>query len=237
MNKDDHISEEQLNAFIDGELDSEEKSCLFAEAEQSAELDQRLCQQRKLKELVKHAYLDVPEPAGHLGSQRLPKSVPGMAAAASILLLFGIATGLFVSSYFNQGPLPEGQIANSNLQAVTDIENYILHVVSGEPEKMKLTLQKARELLSLAEPNKPRRVEIVANEQGLNLLRSDMTPFSEEISALANDDVIFYACSKAIERLEEKGVEVRLVPEAVSNYTALDRVVSRMKDGWHYVKI
>jgi intracellular sulfur oxidation DsrE/DsrF family protein len=98
-------------------------------------------------------------------------------------------------------------------------------------------LQKARELLSSAEPGKPRRVEVVANEQGLNLLRSDITPFSEEIRALANEDVIFYACSKAIERLEEKGVEVRLVPEAVSNYTALDRVVSRMKDGWQYVKI
>ena len=70
MKKEDHISEEQLNAFVDGELDSEEISCLFDEAEQSAELDQRLCQQRKLKELVKHAYQDVPEPRRHLSGQR-----------------------------------------------------------------------------------------------------------------------------------------------------------------------
>ena len=47
MKKDEHISEEQLNAFVDGELDSEESSCLLDEAERSADLDQRLCHQRK----------------------------------------------------------------------------------------------------------------------------------------------------------------------------------------------
>ena len=60
MKKDEHVSEERLNALIDGELDSEEGNALFSEAEQSAELDQRLCQQRKLKELVKHAKFNLP---------------------------------------------------------------------------------------------------------------------------------------------------------------------------------
>lgn len=237
MNKDEHISEEQLNAFVDGELDSEEISCVLNEAEQSAELDQRLCQKRKLKELVKHAYQDVPEPRRLLSAQRIPRSIFGLSVAASMLLMLGLTTGLLVSGYFGQGPLPGESPASTNPQAVAAIENYILHVVSGEPEKMRLTLQKARELLSSAEPGHPRRVEVVANEKGLNLLRSDVTPFSEEISALANEQVIFYACSKAIERLEEKGVTVHLVPEAVPGYTALDRVVSRMQDGWQYIKI
>ena len=75
------------------------------------------------------------------------------------------------------------------------------------------------------------------DEQGLDLLRSDVTPFSAEISALASESVIFYACSKAIQRLEAKGIEVQLVPEAIPGYTALDRVVIRMKDGWQYIKI
>ena len=102
---------------------------------------------------------------------------------------------------------------------------------------MKLALQQAKELLDAAEPGKPRQVEVVANERGLDLLRSDVTPFSDEISALSDESVIFYACSKAIQRLEEKGIEVRLVPEAIPGYTALDRVVIRMKDGWQYIKI
>jgi intracellular sulfur oxidation DsrE/DsrF family protein len=237
MNKDEYTSEEQLNAFVDGELDSEEKSCLFAEAEQSPELDQRLCQQRKLKELVKHAYDDVPEPTRRLTGQTIPRSIFSLAIAASVLLLLGITTGLLIPRLFGSDPHPGGVATNTGTQSVAAMENYILHVVNGEPEQMRLALQKARALLSSAEPGKPRLVEVVANERGLDLLRSDVTPFAAEIRALSNEHVIFYACSKAIERLEEKGVEVHLVPEAIPGFTALDRVVTRMNDGWTYVKI
>jgi len=235
MNKDEHISEEQLNAFVDGELDSEERSNLFDEAEQSAELDQRLCQQRKIKELVKHAYRDVPEPRRLLSGHRAQISILGLAMAASMLLILGVTTGLLVPGFFDQDPHP-GSLA-ANAQAVTDVENYILHVATGEPERMRLALQQARELLDSADSDNPRRVEIIANDRGLDLLRSDVTPFSDEIRALSHENVMFYACSKAIERLEEKGIEVRLVPEAIPGFTALDRVVERMQDGWQYIKL
>ena len=235
MKKDEHISEEQLNAFVDGELDSEERSCVFNEAEQSAELEQRLCQQRKIKELVKHAYRDVPEPRRLLTGRRTRGSMLGLAVAASMLLVLGIVTGQLMPRFFDQNLHPGGPEANT--QAVTGMENYILHVVSGEPEKMRFALQQARVLLDSADPDNPRRVEIVANEQGLDLLRSDVTLFSDEIRALSQENVMFYACSKAMERLEEKGIEVRLVPEAIPGYTALDRVVERMQDGWQYIKL
>jgi len=237
MNKSDHVSEEQLNAFVDGELESEERNTLFNEAERSAELDQRLCQQRKLKELVKHAYRDVPELKRRLTGRRTPGSMLGLSLAASVLLCLGVTIGLLVHGFLDQNPRPGGYAAAANPPAATAAENYILHVISGEPEQMKHALQQARELLSAAEPGKPRQVEVVANDRGLNLLRSDVTPFSSEISALSNENVIFYACSKAIQRLEEKGVVVQLVPEAIPGFTALDRVVMRMNDGWQYIKI
>ena len=233
MNKDHHISEEQLNAFVDGELESEESNCLFDEAERSAELDLRISQQRKLKELIKHAYREVPEPKRLSTSPRTRRSLFGLAIAAAMLVVLGTTVGLLAHEILSRGP----NTAANNPQVAATVENYILHVVSGEPEQMKRVLQKAKELLASAEFGKPRKVEVVANEAGLNLLRNDVTPFPEEIRALANEDVIFYACSKAIKRLEEKGVEVRLVPEANSHYTALDRVVIRMKDGWQYIKI
>ena len=49
--------------------------------------------------------------------------------------------------------------------------------------------------------------------------------------------MLFFACSRAIERLERQGISVRLVPEANTRYTALDRVVLRLQDGWAYEKI
>ena len=237
MNKDEHISEEQLNALIDGELDSEEGSAILSEAEQSAELDQRLCQQRKLKELVKHAYQDVPEPRRLLARKGPGQSMFVMAAAASVLILLGVTTGFFLRGFLVPAPQPHSRAATGSNLAIAASENYILHVISGQPDQMKLALQKTRELLDATEPGQDRQVEIVANEKGLNLLRSDITPYSDEISALSDESVIFYACAKAIQRLEEKGVEVQLVPEAIPGYTALDRVVIRMKDGWQYIKI
>lgn len=237
MKKDEHISEEQLNALIDGELDAEEGSAILSEAEQSAELDQRLCQQRKLKELVKHAYQDVPEPRRFLARKGPAQSMFGMAIAASLLMLVGLTSGLFLQRFLDRDAQSQILAAAAGNQAIATSENYILHVINGEPEQMKLALQKTRELLDASEPGLLRQVEIVANEKGLNLLRSDITPYSDEISALSDENVIFYACAKAIQRLEEKGIDVQLVPEAIPGYTALDRVVIRMKDGWQYIKI
>lgn len=237
MKKDVNISEEQLNAFIDGELEAEERTCLFDEAEQSAELDQRVCKQRKLKDLVKHAYRDVPEPKRHLSAGRFQNSVIGLSLAASVLLLIGVMTGVFIQEYLTPSNLPGTAVAANDRQAAAASENYILHVTSGEQEQMRLALEKANDLLASSKPGQPRQIEVVANERGLDLLRSDITPFADEISSLSDKQVLFYACSKAIQRLEDNGVEVRLVPEANSHYSALDRVVIRMKDGWQYVKI
>lgn len=62
MKKDDFLSEEQLNAFVDGELDPEERSRIYNEAERCPDLERRVCRQNKQKELVRLAYEDVPPP-------------------------------------------------------------------------------------------------------------------------------------------------------------------------------
>lgn len=237
MKKDEHFSEEQLNALVDGELDPEEKGRMYSESERSEELDQRLCQQRKLKELVKHAYEDVPRPRRFAGAPLTPKGFFGRSLVASALLVTGLAIGFLADRYMveagNDETLPVAPVAAMG----PETDNYILHVASGEPEFMYAALQEARELLDSAEDGQIRQVEIVANEKGLDLLRSDVTPYADEIASLQASDVVFYACSRTIERLEEKGVKVHLLPETKQDYTALDRVVLRMKDHWKYIKI
>jgi intracellular sulfur oxidation DsrE/DsrF family protein len=240
MKKHEQISEEQLNAFVDGELESEERSCLFNEAELSEELDQRVCKQRKLKELVKHAYNDVPEPK-HTKIYGFRTSLAGLSMAASVLLLIGILSGYFIGGLIGQnnpvGNPIDHHVANTGPGAAISSENYILHAISGDPEHMKRVLETAKDLLAESEGNVSRQIEVVANERGIDLLRSDVTPFGDEIAALADKQVLFYACSKSIQKLENDGIEVRLVPQANARYTALDRVVIRMKDGWQYIKI
>jgi intracellular sulfur oxidation DsrE/DsrF family protein len=161
----------------------------------------------------------------------------GLALVASVLLVTGAIAGLFLHGYFEHGSINGGYAATSNSNPAAITGNYIIHVSSGDPDKMELALQKAQAMLSSAGPGALRRVEVVANEKGLDLLRSDVTRFKDEISYLASEQVVFYACSKTIQRLQEKGVDVRLVPEAVQGFTALDRVVLRMHEGWQYIKI
>jgi intracellular sulfur oxidation DsrE/DsrF family protein len=156
---------------------------------------------------------------------------------ATVLLVLGAVTGMFLHGYLDREPLPEEFAVSVDSRQVAAVENYILHVASGDPQRMKLALQEAKALLSSSGDGVQRKVEVVANEQGLDLLRSDVTQFKEEISYLASEKVIFYACSKTIQRLEEKGIVVKLVPEAIPGYTALDRVVLRMNEGWQYIKI
>lgn len=237
MKKDEHFSEEQLNALVDGELDPEEKSRMYSESERSAELDQRLCQQRKLKELVKHAYEEVPRPRRFARAPLTPKGFFGRSLVASALLVTGLAIGFLAERYMVEAGSDETLPVSSVAAMGPETDNYILHVASGEPESMYAALQEARELLDSAEDGQFRQVEIVANEKGLDLLRSDVTPYADEIASLQASDVVFYACSRTIERLEEKGVKVHLLPETKQDYTALDRVVLRMKDHWKYKKI
>ena len=229
MNRDDQFSEEQLNAFVDGELDPEEKQRLLSETADSPDLDQRLCQQRKLKELVTLAYDDVPRPKRPGPAPLGRGSLFGRALAAAIVMAAGLALGFFAGQSVER--------AADTMAVAIEPERYLLHVASGAPDDMAAALQRAEYLLASAPDNGARQVEIVANERGIDLLRSDVTQFAVEISTLQANDVLFYACSKTIQRLEEDGVDVQLVPHTISNYTALDRVVIRMQEGWQYEKI
>ena len=242
MDKIDQFSEEQLNAFVDGELDSDERSRVFNESQQSEDLDRRLCQQRKLKELVQHAYVDVPAPMQRKDLRNLQQGFWGRSLAASILLMLGGTIGFYAQDYIGQQHIV--QESGSGIMPVETVSHpvvsghkYILHVVSGQREEMFAALEKAQQLLDAAAPGQVNEVEVVANESGLNLLRSDVTPFADEVQLLQENNVVFYACSRTIERLEEKGVDVALLPDSHQSFTALDRIVLRMKDDWEYIKI
>ena len=230
MNRDERFSEEQLNAFVDDELEPEEKARVYSEASHQPELDKRLCQQRKTKELVKLAYHDVPQPK-RKGTRSLGRGgLFGRALAASVVLAFGIAIGFVAKGSVDPTTDP-------TMVAAAELDKYLLHVASGDPVELAAALRRAEFLLESAPDDGVRQVEIVANEQGLNLLRSDVTQFAAQISVLQANDVVFYACSKTIQKLEDNGVEVRLVPHTIAEYTALDRVVTRMQEGWQYEKI
>lgn len=235
MTKDEYVSEEQLNALVDGELDPEERSRIYNRSTGNPELEQRICKQRKIKEFVRHAYEDVRQVER---APLPPLSRNGLltrALIAGLILALGLTMGIAGHVWLDQQVYRDiGMVSG---EAVVEPENYLLHVISGEPQQMQAALEQARLLLDTTGGGEITRVEIVANERGIDLLRSDVTPFAKEIAELQDQDVVFYACSRTIELLKKDGIDVVLVPDTRKEYTAMDRVVMRMQQGWKYQKI
>jgi len=51
------------------------------------------------------------------------------------------------------------------------------------------------------------------------------------------DNLTFVACANTIERLRARGVDVHLIDRTHARSTAIDHVISRLREGWTYIKI
>jgi hypothetical protein len=87
------------------------------------------------------------------------------------MLAIGVIAGWSASRLLDSSPAPI-------VAAATNPDTWLLHVASSDPARMQLALDRAESLTTGSGAAAGRRVEIVANEGGLNLLRSDMTPMS-----------------------------------------------------------
>ena len=162
----------------------------------------------------------------------------GLCRSSSLLAWIGIAllAAGGVVGWVAHGP-PAGGPSDASRTAAsvpTQADRLLLHVASADPASLEAALDLAERAIS---EGSGRQVEVVANEGGLDLLRADVTPFADRIAELAEQDVVFFACSTAIQRLRDKGVDVRVLPQANVRYSALDRVVLRLQEGWQYQKI
>lgn len=242
MNNDKDITEQQINAFVDNELDTEERELIFNDSDAANNIDQQLCEYRKLKELVRHAYSDVPQPySSQFDYQGKQKPAGTKYSTAAVLMLMSGLIGAVLS--YNFAPLNTKFVEapqSSNINTVDQlnaVNRVILHLESNNIDLMDAALSRAEELIASSPANNPVLVEVVTNDKGLDLLRSDVSPFAERISNLSRQNVAFIACAKRIENLHQEGIDVTLVPEANSHFTALDRLVDRMQNGWSYEKI
>ena len=242
MNKE--ISQEQLNAFIDGELDVAEKEEVFARLQHDQAVSHQLCELRAIKEMLSHGYAEPPEPI----KRRAGRAVSwGHMLAASVLLMTGLASGWLGRDWVKPTlPLALAQANPDHFMPVSlaavspDANKIILHLDSAEPHKLKTLLDDVDYLVQKRRAsNQPIRVEVIANSYGLDLLRKDMTPYAARIDALARQhtNVSFVACGQTIRRLGKEGVKVELLPEAKVAQTAVGHIVDRLQHGWTYIKV
>lgn len=227
------FSDERLNAFIDKQLGARECDEILAAIAKDAELGRRLCTLRSTKELVRHAYGNVP------AARRKPRRhIPfwGGALAAGMTLVVGVLIGWQGRHAAAAIEAPGSLAAWADRLFAAEPARILIHLDSSEAEQMIAALDLAEAYL--ARTGKA-RVEIIANHRGLDLLRTRTSPYAVRIAELKahHQRVGFVACGQTIARLRSIGEDVSLLPEAAVTKTAIEHVADRVQQGWTYLKI
>ncbi len=244
MSDSKEICREKLSAFVDGELSADDRIHLHDLLSGDTERTAEACQLRKLKEMVREAYREVPDPARRAADPLVRSS--GLARAASVFLIVALssAAGWYGHQQWGnvtgeRGPGVDRIVSIGERD--TESSRILLHLASGDQEKMRVALQ---QLESFGENGKnsahPVQVELIVNGDGLDLVRADASPYAERIRQLlsAYSSVSILACRRAIEQSKAvKGIDVHLLPGISTAPSALERIIARLRDGWTYVKV
>ena len=242
MNKYPVYSDEQLQAFVDDEIDVSERADIIEAINHDDALACRVCELTQLKDSVRLAYREPPQPENTKSRWRAShKAMFSINAVAGIMLL---AVGALVGSLLQPLLNPSAPVAPAGLaQLVPTADDYkrvVFHISTADPERLEQALDDAEELLA-SYRDEPEKVllEVVANAEGLTLLREDASPFAERIHRMAMryNNLSFLACSRTIEKLKLKGIDVHLVPDAEVIPAALEKIVDRLHEGWVYIRV
>ena len=240
MNK--HVSDEQLNAYLDGELDTEDRLMLMDALRSDPDLANRACQLQKVKEMVQLAYT-----VGHDVDQTKPtrrsRNWLTPAIAASLLFFFGVFGGWYANHQLNPTPslLEIARTANFSSASEGKPWRLMLHVNSGDTHRYQVMLAETEALLrASAREGRPVQIEIVTNGPGLTLLSDRDDPLTRKLQALARqyDNLDLRACERAIRRYRAReGKDIKLIPEAGTVRSAMHEVIRRQQEGWAYINI
>ncbi len=250
MKYEDSISEEQLNAFIDGELGSEDRSRVLEAIQGDAGLKAAACELRTVQELVRNAY-DYPDQEEQ---RRCPPALGswGKAIAASLLLACGGMLGWLSHEQSTESKLQamfwdeQSSFQNASIVQASEDQGYkkvLVHVNTSNLDKIKEALDTAEELLqTYAQTDQAAEMEIVANSGGLDLLRAGHSPYAARVRELQQRyvNLTFLACQTAMDRVKrEQGIDVskELLPGVGVTPSALDQILDRLREGWVYIKV
>lgn len=260
MSQGKRFSDEFLNAFVDNQLASEEKSRVFVEISQDEDLNRQVCELRKMHDLVQHAYRVPPAPPASKNAVRGRTRIGlRFGVAASVLLVLGIAVGREVRLPISDLRAPLTQSRNTgdaltasrggsapasptsvNAQAAKQ-PSVLVHVTDDDTSRLNQTLDDIESLLAYyRSEHQEARVEVVLNGRGLGLVRADKSKFAKRIAHLQSKykNLTFAACQNTIDRLkQEQGIVVRLLPGVTVIDSGMAEIMRRQDQGWAYLQV
>lgn len=233
-------SDEERNAFVDGELTVADQRRVRELSLADAGLRLDLCDRQSVKDLVRDAYAGLEPPS----AQRHIRPVQWrlVAFVALVFLLTGwLARGWIALPELEDSTrlVDIARLKRVAMAAPVRSDRLLLHVSTRDPDDLHNTLQTAESMLDGAErQGRPLAVEIIANGAGLDLLRADRSPVAERITALNERhlNLKLIACNQTMDRLRRRGETVALLPGVQVVPSALDEIIDRLNSGWLYVR-
>lgn len=238
------FSEDRLNLFIDGQLDTDEMNEIRQAMLDDKELRERVCQLKAVRELVGYAYSEVPASPYDKHEQNKHNALIFRAIAASVTLALGVLLGW--STYEYSPNAIQAVSAENTFQYVANKASVdhqqrriILHIDSGDMKIVNAALNEADFLMATyRKARMPIKLDVITNKDGINMLRPGVSPYIDRVQKLIDDDnVTVYACQRSIVKAAKKeGTEIMLLPGVATDKTARDLIPERLKKGWVYIK-
>lgn len=238
MSQHDEYSIEQLSAFVDNELDSNERARILAAAQQDKSLSDEINALQTYNDLIRLSYIDTASSIKPTVKTSNPLyRYTRMTLAASIFLALGLVIGhQLTTTPTNGNPIQSLSQINPDYPPQ---EKILIHINAMDIHRIDEALSKSELLLhSAKDKSKPLQLEIVVNAGGINMLRVG-SPYSEQIHSITEryDNVSFLACGSTMENIRMKeGADIELVPEAKKVDAALEQILRRLKSGWLYLR-
>jgi len=249
------ISDEFISAFVDDQLTPEEKAEAYQAIHNDSEANTRVCELRKIRDLLQLAYKIPPVPQVYSARSEQKSWFGGNIAAsiaAGVALVLGVSLGFQLNSGGNHvasAPVDTGikTVANtSDDSAATMVAskgqvNILIQLNSGDRAHIEESLNEVESVLNYyREIGQPARVEVITNGGGLTLLRMDISPFTERVKSMQReyDNLTFVACQNTINRLKtELGITAELIPGTVVIDSAVAQIMRRQQQGWAYIQV
>lgn len=237
-----NISDEFLNAFVDNQLGSEERDLALGAMARDDSLKTSACALRELKEMTRLAYHCPPIPRySSTGARRTLFRLQSLAACL-LLLMIGGGAGWLMSTLDNPEPdrdLHLFQAISHNDNGAAP-RNIMVYVGNSNPVRLKSALDESENLLeTYGRVNQKLKVEIIANDSGVDLLREGVSHYARRIARMQAKypNLSLIACTQTLNKLQKMGVKVRLLPKIKSVSSAAEEIKKRLAKGWDYIRV
>ena len=240
-------NELEVNAYVDGELSTDQQAEFLEAMRKDPELARRACELNQMKAQLRLSYTEPPRSKTHVGSA--VKASWRALVASVVLLAVGVISGWLLHAKTGSTSIdharfvvldPDGR-GQAPAVASDGETRIVFHLTNPDQTIAGELLDEVEGLLAAYQADdRLLRVEVVSHSDGLVLLRERLSQHKNRIGELAGrfSNLTFVACQNSIDRIKvEHGIEVKLLPDAEVIDSGVDHVVKRQREGWSYIRV